>query len=120
MLTELIIVLLLLQIKHLFCDWVFQPEWMWSNKHIYGHPGGIAHALFNAVGTAAIIGLFYGHFWLVLLLDFMAHYHIDWVKMNVNNKLGLTPQNPKFWALLGLDQYLHQITYLLIIGNFYS
>ena len=45
------------------------------------------------------------------LLDFIAHYHIDWCKMNYGNRDITTPA---FWNHLGLDQMAHQVTYLLI------
>jgi hypothetical protein len=46
-------------------------------------------------------------------LDFLAHYHIDWTKMNYGNRDIRTPQ---FWNHLGLDQMAHQICYIFIAG----
>ncbi len=93
---QLLIVLALLQLKHLFFDWLYQPKWMWANKHIYGHYGGIAHAGLNALGTAYVVSVFYGYFWLVFTIDFLLHYHIDWAKMRLNEDGGLKPDNPNF------------------------
>lgn len=105
-----------LQVKHFYLDWVFQPKWMWSKKHIYGHYGGILHALINAIGTALIIGLFFGHFVLVLIIDFLCHYHIDWLKMNIKINLNQKPEDHEFWVLIGLDQTLHQFIYLILLA----
>lgn len=114
--TELLICLVLLQAKHLVCDWVLQPKWMWANKGTYGHFGGICHALFNGLGTALIISSFYGNFLIVLLIDSLLHYHIDFAKMNILKSLELKPEkDPAFWWLTGADQYLHQCTYLIIL-----
>lgn len=114
--STLLLVLLLLQVKHLVIDWILQPQWMWSKKHIYGHWGGIAHAGLNALGTAIVIAPFFGHFLLVLAIDFIAHYHIDWAKMNLNNWAGWGPNtHPQFWWLLGADQFAHQVTYLALL-----
>ena len=114
--TELLVVLMLLQVKHLVIDWILQPQWMWSKKHIYGHWGGIAHALFNALGTAVVISAFYGHFWLVLWAEFVLHYHIDYLKMNINKWTGWGANtHPQFWWLLGADQFAHQATYIGIL-----
>lgn len=51
------------------------------------------------------------------LADFMAHYHIDWAKMNISKKLNLRPDNSElFWIFLGLDQLLHHLTYFAMIA----
>jgi len=41
-------VLLILQIKHFFCDFVLQTPYQFLNKGIYGHPGGFIHAGLHA------------------------------------------------------------------------
>lgn len=113
--NELLIVFACLQIKHVIIDWILQPKWMWSVKHIYGHIGGVSHACFNGFGTALVISNFYEHFWLIFMLDSIIHYHIDWFKMNLNINLNISPENKYFWYFLGLDQYCHQMTYILIL-----
>jgi Protein of unknown function (DUF3307) len=111
--------LFLLQLKHLVIDWILQPRWMWANKGTYGHWGGIVHAWFNAVGTAACFSLFvpFDTVVLILVIDFLAHYHIDWAKMNINKITGWGPTtHPEFWWLTGFDQFLHQITYIGLLA----
>jgi len=49
--ATVLLILLLLQIKHLIVDWCWQPAYEWQNKGTYGHWGGIRHALKNAIGT---------------------------------------------------------------------
>lgn len=115
--TIILLVLLLLQVKHLIIDWVLQPQWMWSNKHTYGHYGGTAHAAFNGFFTAVVIAPFLGSFWLVFLADTLIHYHIDWAKMNINKIKGWGPNtHAQFWWLTGADQFMHQITYIGILA----
>jgi hypothetical protein len=118
--------LFLLQVKHLIIDWCWQPKYEWSNKGTYGHFGGIRHAGKNAIGTglALYIGLSgsisIGNAFVLALLDFVIHYHVDWSKMSLNAKTGWGPlTHPQFWWLTGFDQFLHQITYigLLVIAN---
>ena len=118
---KLLVLLALLQAKHLIIDWILQPEWMWRNKGTYGHIGGIAHAALNAVFTSLCFLLVTNNLLLVLVVDFIAHYHIDWAKMNITRitKWGPTT-SPKFWWLTGFDQFLHQITYILLIWLTYS
>ena len=59
------------------------------------------------------------------ILDFSLHYHIDWARMYINKRYNYTPSDKGFWFWLGLDQLLHQLTYIvitivtiLIIGDF--
>lgn len=110
--------LLLLQIKHLIVDWCWQPAYEWQNKGTYGHMGGIIHAVKNAVGTAACFCIFVdiSMALLILAIDGIMHYHIDWAKMNINRMTGWNANtHPQFWWLTGLDQALHQITYLALV-----
>lgn len=113
---SLLALLLGLQTKHLVVDWILQPPWMWKNKGTYGHIGGIAHAAFNAVFTGLCFLLITDNILPIILIDFLAHYHIDWAKMNITRltKWGPTT-HPEFWWLTGFDQYLHQATYIFLI-----
>lgn len=116
-----IIAMLLLQIKHLIVDWCWQPPYEWQNKGTYGHFGGIRHAAKNAIGTALCFVPFVAVPALVAitLIDFVLHYHIDWAKMSINKALDLSPsKNAEFWYLTGFDQFLHQLTYLILIAGF--
>lgn len=50
------------------------------------------------------------------LIDFVIHYHIDWAKMNLNAKMGWGANtHEEFWWLLGLDQFLHALTYVGLV-----
>lgn len=119
----LLLTLFALQVKHLVIDFFWQPPFEWKNKGTYLHLGGVIHAAKHALGTMAVLSLFFGMFglvsfmaiYLLALFDLVVHYHIDWAKMNFNARFGLTAQDEKFWWLLGLDQFLHQITYLVIV-----
>lgn len=119
-----ILLLCLLQLKHLIVDWCWQPEFEWKNKGTYGHAGGYRHAFKNAVGTAICFGFFLPfslNLILIFLLDGIIHYHIDWCKMNINKIKNWGPlTHPQFWWLTGLDQCLHQFTYLLLVVLFIS
>jgi hypothetical protein len=115
--NTILIVIVLLQIKHFVVDFLLQNKYQWSNKGTYGHPGGVLHSGLHGVGTYLCVSLFtrpdiaLG----LALIDWTIHYHIDWAKMQLNERLGLTPASPRFWVLLGLDQLLHQLTYVGIL-----
>lgn len=102
-------------LKHFLCDFPFQTEYMLENKGTYGHPGGIFHAGIHALGTFAICLLFSLPYGWIALVDGILHYHTDWAKANLTTWYGVTPNDKLFWNLLGLDQLLHMLTYLVLL-----
>lgn len=111
---------LLFQLKHFIFDWLYQPPWQYRNKGTYGHPGGIVHALQHFFPTYLILyffaGLDMGLAGVLAFTEFLIHYHVDWAKMNLNQKLGWGPTTSEwFWRLTGFDQLLHQLTYVWLV-----
>lgn len=110
----LLLALLLLQVKHFVADFLLQPEYVWRNKGIYGHPGGLVHAGVHMAGSLPallVAGAAPGLVAAVLLAEGVLHYHIDWGKEQAGRRLRLTQDRPAFWYLFGFDQLLHQLTY---------
>lgn len=106
----------LLQIKHVIADFVLQSPYIIQNRRFYGHPGGILHVAIHAAGSLAALAIM-GLPGLVatlalLLAEAVVHYHIDWSKDNLVARAGLTPRDAGFWYATGIDQGLHQLTYL--------
>jgi hypothetical protein len=116
--NDLLILILLLFSKHFIVDFPLQTKFQYSNKGTYGHPGGILHASLHGLGTficiywyAPIAAIY------LALADMFVHYHVDWAKMKLNSKLGWSPTtHEQFWWLLGLDQYLHAVTYVVFVA----
>jgi hypothetical protein len=108
--------LLLLQFKHWYIDFINQTDMEVIDKGIYGGAMGIGHSIKHGVGTllclVAVTGIDYLLYAVTLAtVDFIMHYHIDWIKRNY----GSNDMNSKeFWVDLGLDQMAHQMTYLFI------
>ena len=116
--TEIPLIVLLLAlfgIKHFICDFILQFPYMLQEKGTYGAVGGIHHAAFHGVFTFWILFFLAPQIaiW-AAFLDFLAHYHIDWVKQRLSK--GLTPTDRSFWIWFGLDQTLHYLTYIAVIG----
>ena len=110
------IILFLLFTKHLIVDFFLQTNWQASNKGTFGHPGGLVHSGLHGFATAGLfLALGASTWWLMGLVDAVSHYLIDWSKVNLTKKLGLTFKNPGYWWLLGIDQYLHTIMYFVIL-----
>lgn len=109
--------LVLLFTKHLIVDFPLQPRYQYENKGTYGHPGGLLHSCLHGVGTYLCLA-----WWAPMAAFFLAiadaviHYHIDWAKVNINKRLGWGPTtHEQFWWLLGLDQFLHSLTYIGLV-----
>jgi len=115
---EIFILLLLLQIKHCYADFVIQTYKQTVHKGIYRDPIGISHSV-DHVWTSLVALLVFSFFyttnpftimWLCIA-EGILHYHIDFVKVKFGSK---DQTKPIFWAQFGLDQLAHQVTYLLM------
>lgn len=120
---SLLFFLCMLQLKHLIVDFYLQTPEMVRGKGHYLNWEGIKHSLQHGIGTLILVTLFFLvlgvnswqiFFFIVIfstLFDFVTHYHIDWVKMRFGDR---DISNEKFWHHLGIDQFAHQVIYLLI------
>ena len=112
-----LIAVLILLIKHLVFDFFLQTAYQYKNKGIYGHPGGILHAGLHAFGTSFLFLYAFPGAALaaqILVGEFVVHYHIDWTKEQVVKRMRLTAEDAAFWWTLGVDQFLHGATYIVI------
>ena len=111
--------------KHFVADFVVQNRWQAMNKGTYGHPGGIVHASIHFIFTVAVLLAIAIRLNEIPLLFYLAlgesilHYHIDWAKMNLVNKLDVNAYSPSpggeiYWIILGFDQLLHYMCYVVI------
>ena len=120
MLEAAIGLLVLLQVKHWYIDFVNQSMEEVHSKGIYGDIPGIWHSAKQGLGTLVAVLLLTGTGFFVeavsvAMLDFVIHYHTDWAKININKSKNYTVETPQFWMWLGFDQLVHQLTYLLIL-----
>jgi len=109
--NEILLILVLFQIKHWYVDFVIQTTAQVNSKGKYGDLLGIIHSVEHGVYTFAVLsGVASLYVALIIgLFDIIIHYHIDWIKMNYGNR---DINDPKFWNHLGLDQMIHQICYI--------
>jgi hypothetical protein len=119
MIDVAVTLLILLQIKHWYVDFVDQSAEEISAKGIYGNWIGLGHSIKHGLGTLlvvlAITGVeFFTEALVVATLDFVIHYHMDWFKSRVTAIKGYTINDAKFWWWFGFDQLIHQLTYLLV------
>ena len=107
------------QVKHFLGDFVFQNAYILNNRRIWGHPGGLLHVAIHAALTLPILlaaGVPATLLVLLMLGEAVFHYHVDWVKDSWIHNAGWTVTDKQFWWLTGIDQALHQLSYLVIVG----
>ena len=113
---ETVLLLILgLEIKHFVADYTLQFGWMIKGKKSLSHAGGYVHAGIHAMGSLIVL-LFFGFpTWLILVLaigELVVHYLLDFSKARFGDDFSSAEQPRKYWALNGLDQLFHHITYI--------
>ena len=108
-----------LMVKHWVADFLLQTIYQVKNKGRYGHPGGLMHSAIHVVCTLPVFAVLpppSAQFAAGLLAgEYVFHYHVDWLKEQLNRRFGLKPDMSGFWYLLGLDQLVHGLTYVVIV-----
>lgn len=108
-------------IKHFLCDFPLQTRYQYSNKGILWHPGGLLHAFITIAGSAIILLLWgfleFEVLGFLLAFEFVIHYFMDWAKVNINEYYDWKPNTSEYyWWLLGFDQLVHMLTYVVMIA----
>lgn len=113
-----LILLFLLQVKHLFADYFLQTQRMLMNRAVYAHMGRTQHAGLHAVFSAVaylLIGAPPMFTIILCLIEWVVHYHIDWAKGLYTEKAQDGPEDAGYWRAFGVDQLMHQLTYVAMI-----
>lgn len=110
-------------IKHFYVDFINQTDKEVIGKGIFLNLHGLSHSFKHGAYSFIILFLFTLEplfcFYLSMV-DFLLHYIIDYVKVNLNRMYDLSPSDKYFWVLIGLDQLLHQFTYIFIAYQVYK
>ncbi|MCV6584495.1 MAG: DUF3307 domain-containing protein [Marinibacterium sp.] len=117
----LLVLLALLQIKHMFADFFMQTPRMLSGRGTYFHIGRAQHAAVHAVGSFAIfivMGVAAVPALAVAFAEWVIHFHIDWAKGRYSERHPKTPVESGYWYVFGLDQIAHQFTYLAMAAAY--
>lgn len=98
----------LLLTKHFLADFPWQTQWMVREKAtsltaLVSH--GLVHALLTLLVILAVTGTWRPD---IALWELLAHCAIDAIKAQSRRP----PSDPRFWTLLGLDQWAHHMTYV--------
>ena len=52
----------------------------------------------------------------LIAAEFLIHYHMDWSKEQIGKRRGLKVNMGAYWTLFGLDQFVHQLTYVAMLA----
>lgn len=113
--TTVLVLLALLTVKHMFADYFLQTPAMLRARDEYLHAGRAQHCAVHVAGSALVLfgfGVNAGLVVLVLVAEFVLHYHIDFGKGVWSERAGHTPAQAGYWRAFGVDQTLHQLTYI--------
>lgn len=107
-----------LEIKHCIADYFLQPGWIIAGKGDIFHPGGYAHAGIHA-GLSLLVLLAFGTpialAAALFAAEFVLHYALDYSKIQYSKGVHIDTDPSRFWALHGIDQLAHQLTYAAMI-----
>jgi hypothetical protein len=121
---EILILLLLLQVKHCYADFVLQTYMQTVKKGVWMDPIGLSHTVDHVYCT--LIALLIFSFFVplsafsilfVAIVEGVIHYLVDYSKVKYGSK---DNTKPIFWTQFGLDQLAHQATYLAMVAYLIS
>lgn len=115
---DILLLILLLQIKHWYADFKIQTYLQTVKKGIWADPIGMSHTGDHIWGTLLALSVFNlfvpinaGLMLIVAFAEGIAHYIIDYTKVKYGCK---DNTKPLFWNQFGLDQLAHQTCYLIM------
>lgn len=115
---DILLLILLLQIKHWYADFKIQTYLQTVKKGIWADPIGMSHTGDHIWGTLVALLVFNlfvpinaGLMLAVAFVEGIAHYIIDYTKVKYGCK---DNTKPLFWNQFGLDQLAHQTCYIIM------
>ena len=108
----------LLLIKHCIIDlWVQSLLTYTQKKSKYTSLSAQVHYLQHGFGTIFVLLFFISWPFAVLfgILDYIAHWHIDFFKSSMQKKFNVESASKGYWFLSSIDQGFHYLTYYIII-----
>lgn len=111
----MLLVIVGLLLKHFVADYLLQFGWMLAEKGNFSRPGGYVHAAIHSAGSAIVLWLASVSVLVLLGLivaEFFIHYLLDYMKSRFSDGVSNVERPHLFWALNGLDQLMHHLTYV--------
>ena len=114
----ILLLLCLLQVKHMFGDFYLQTPKMLCGRGQYFHMGRAQHAGVHVLGSLLVFLIFQAPVSFILiicLLEWIVHFNIDCCKAYYSDAKKLSPTMASFWRAMGTDQALHHLTYIAMV-----
>ena len=105
------------ELKHFVADYLLQFDWMIQGKGSVSRLGGYVHAAVHAGGSVAVLviaALPLTFIVAMVVAEFAVHYLLDFGKVHYSKDVSSVQRPRLFWALNGLDQLLHHLTYVVM------
>lgn len=102
----------------MLADYFLQTPIMLSGRSEYLHKGRALHACVHVVGSLFAFLIIGTSAWVIIMLvvfEWIIHFNIDWAKARYSEAKDLTPDGAAFWRAAGVDQALHQLTYIAMV-----
>ncbi|MCB4801431.1 hypothetical protein QO001_003300 [Methylobacterium brachiatum] len=101
-------------VKHLAADFLLQTNWMAQGKERASAWAGplCAHTGLHGFGTLLIALAVKPALWWLAPVDFVIHTAIDRGKAVICQRARFATTDARFWWLIGIDQFLHQVTHI--------
>ncbi|MGU3662597.1 DUF3307 domain-containing protein [Methylobacterium sp. A49B] len=108
------LILLAFAVKQLGADFLLQSNWMAQGKERAADwiAPLCAHTGLHGLGTLLIALAVKPALWWLAVVDFAIHTAIDRGKALVGQRTHFPATDARFWWLIGVDQFLHQVTHI--------
>ena len=113
-----LVLLSLLLIKHTIVDLALQHYIKGQKKLQWLNPLAHWHYAQHGIGTLIVTLPLTGDLLVaasVSLLDYLIHWHVDWVKHHWIARHGWSSVDSGFWWAAAIDQAFHYLTYCAIV-----
>lgn len=116
---DILLLILILQVKHCYADFYLQTYMQTVKKGVWMDPIGLSHTV-DHIYSSLIVMLGFSLFVsinpisiiFVVAVEGIIHYLIDFTKVKYGCK---DSTKPIFWTQFGLDQLVHEMTYLWMV-----
>ena len=118
MAANILLLIALLLIKHMFADYFLQTPRMLTGRGTYLHMGRAQHAAIHAllsVPCLLVVGATLPFTVVLVAIEWGVHFHIDWGKARYSEARALNPSQAHFWQAFGVDQTIHALTYVAMV-----
>ena len=108
------LLILAFAVKQLGADFLLQSNWMAQGKDRTSDWMAplCAHTGLHGLGTLLITLAVKPALWWLALADFAIHTGIDRGKALIGQRTHFPATDARFWWLIGVDQFLHQVTHI--------